>query len=84
MLCDKCQGDLHNQPIVGLRIMWGMRSHNNGQWRGGSILDPRTGHIYECLMILKDNGQVLDVHGYFAIPLVGRTQTWHRLAETAQ
>ena len=75
--CIKCRGELKNQPIKGMRMMWNMAA-NDGQWSGGDILDPKTGNIYRCRLRLSKDGQELEVRGYMGIALFGRSQTWHR------
>src|SRR6185312_17413619 len=38
-ICTACQGNQHNQPIVGMVILSGLKSNEN-QWAQGHILDP--------------------------------------------
>lgn len=76
-ICDKCEGDKHNQPVVGMTIMWGVKQDGD-QWDGGKIMDPGNGKIYKVKLTLDDNGQKLDVRGYIGWSLFGRTQTWIR------
>src|SRR5215472_9617422 len=73
--CDKCPGDLHNKPMVGLVIIRGMKKHGD-EYSGGEILDPDTGWIYRCRFILTVNGSRLVVRGYIGISIAGRSQTW--------
>ncbi|HJP98512.1 MAG TPA: DUF2147 domain-containing protein [Rhodanobacteraceae bacterium] len=75
--CEKCEGERHNKPVVGMTIMWGVKKDGD-QWDGGQILDPNNGKIYKVKLELADNGQKLDVRGYIGMPLLGRTQTWMR------
>lgn len=77
-ICDKCEGDLHNKPVVGMTIMWGVKKDGD-VWDGGQILDPGKGKIYRVQLSLADNGQQLDVRGYLFI--FHRTQTWIRKVE---
>jgi uncharacterized protein (DUF2147 family) len=76
-ICEKCEGERHNQPVVGMTIMWGVKKDGD-QWDGGQILDPNNGKTYKVKLTPKDNGQKLDVRGYVGMPLLGRTQTWIR------
>ncbi len=76
-LCDKCQGERKDQPIVGMTILWGMKQ-SGSEWSGGEILDPKKGKTYRCKMSLSDDGQKLKVRGYIGISLIGRTQFWVR------
>ena len=76
-VCVKCEGDLKDQPVLGLRIMWDFRKDGE-RWSGGRILDPDNGKTYRCNLSLADGGKKLDVRGFIGIALIGRTQTWIR------
>lgn len=78
-VCDKCDGDRHGKPIIGLEIIRGMRQDGN-EWDGGRVLDPETGSVYHGSMRLEDGGQKLVLRGYIGISLFGRSQTWLRAA----
>lgn len=75
--CYLCSGDLKDRPLVGLQIMSGF-VQNGGRWSGGQILDPETGKIYSASLALEDGGKKLRLHGYFLIPVLGRTEHWIR------
>ncbi len=77
-LCLKCAGALKNQPVLGMRILWGMRQDGN-QWSGGQILDPENGDIYRCTMSVENGGSELDVRGYIGVSIFGRTEKWVRV-----
>jgi uncharacterized protein (DUF2147 family) len=76
-LCDKCQDERKDQPIIGMTILTGMKADGD-QYDGGRILDPSNGKIYRSRMSLGKDGKTLDVRGYIGVPLLGRTQTWLR------
>jgi len=76
--CTACDGDQRNKPIVGMVILSGLKA-NQAQWSKGRILDPENGRTYNCSVRLADSGKQLNVHGYVGIPLLGRSQTWHRV-----
>lgn len=76
--CVACSGDKHDQPIVGMVILSGLKSGDN-QWARGQILDPENGKTYHCTARLMENGKKLNVHGYTGLPLFGRLQTWERV-----
>jgi uncharacterized protein (DUF2147 family) len=76
-LCEECNGDLRNAPIVGMKILRRLR-WDGEQYSGGEILDPDDGKVYRCSMRLVDGGRKLEVRGFIGIPLLGRTQTWLR------
>jgi uncharacterized protein (DUF2147 family) len=76
-LCRKCSGDLKDKPVIGMTLIRGL-TRDGDSWDGGTILDPDTGNTYSAEMHLLDNGQKLEVRGYFGISLLGRSQTWVR------
>lgn len=76
-VCDKCEGDLHNQPVEGMTILWGL-TRDGDEWSGGKILDPNNGKIYKAKMELIDGGMKLKVRGYIGFSLLGRSQVWER------
>ncbi len=80
-LCTACEGDKHNQPIVGMVILEELTQDqkNHQQWVNGHILDPKTGKVYKSMIELMENGEALKVRGYIGLPLFGRSQTWIRL-----
>jgi uncharacterized protein (DUF2147 family) len=75
--CYLCSGVLKDHPLVGLQILSGFVQNGN-QWSGGQILDPETGKIYSASLSLEDRGKKLRLHGYFLIPMLGRTEHWLR------
>ncbi|MBS0569525.1 MAG: DUF2147 domain-containing protein [Proteobacteria bacterium] len=75
--CTDCPGERHNQPVLGMTILWNF--HRDGDaWSGGEVLDPESGDVYRATLRLEDGGARLDVHGYIGIPLLGRSQVWSR------
>lgn len=80
-VCDECSGDLKGKPIVGLTIINGVRKNaeHAGQWDGGSILDPNNGKTYKLRLRPAEDNKKLDVRGYIGTPMIGRSQTWHRV-----
>ncbi len=80
--CGQCSGSRHDQPVLGMTILWGLRDEG-GRWSDGRILDPETGHVYHCVLRLSDHGDRLQVRGYIGLPLFGRTQTWLRASSAA-
>ncbi len=77
--CDKCQGSLHDQRIIGMTILRGL-TLDDDEWSGGTILDPKNGKTYSCFVKVLEDGQKLSLRGYIGISLLGRTQTWLRTA----
>lgn len=76
-VCKKCEGDRKDQPIRGMKILWGAK-RSGDTWTGGKILDPNNGKVYRCNLTPTDGGKKLVVRGYVGIALIGRTQTWIR------
>ena len=75
--CEKCEGSLHNQPVLGLTFLWGFTKQGD-EYQGGEILDPESGKIYRAKMKLVDGGKKLEVRGFIGFSLFGRSQTWLR------
>ena len=76
-LCEKCEGALKGKPMIGMTILSGMKP-DGGDYGGGQIIDPSSGKTYQSRMTLSPDGKVLAVRGYIGLPMLGRTQTWHR------
>ena len=75
-LCEDCPGERHNQPVLGMTILWNFHRHGDA-WEGGEVLDPEEGRIYRANLHLRDDAH-LDVHGFIGVPLLGRSQVWER------
>jgi uncharacterized protein (DUF2147 family) len=75
--CYLCSGAPKDRPLVGLQVLWAFHPEGSG-WSGGQVLDPETGRIYRASLALEDGGKKLRLHGYFGIPLFGRTEHWVR------
>ena len=75
-LCLKCKGENKNKPIEGLLILKDLILEED-TWEGGTILDPKSGKIYDCYISLEDNN-TLKVRGFLGFSLLGRTQIWKR------
>jgi len=73
--CEKCKGRLHNKPVVGMTMIWGLSKDGNA-YEGGYILDPKNGKTYKA-KIWSENPNTLKVRGY--IGFFFRTQTWYRV-----
>lgn len=78
--CTLCTGERHNQPIIGLVLMRHLRPES-GEYVGGDILDPDTGHIWGCSLRLTDGGRQLIMRGFLGISILGRSQTWQRVED---
>jgi len=82
-LCTACKGARHNQRIVGMVIMEGLKqsAKNPNEWNDGQILDPLNGKSYGCMITVMNDGKTLNVRGFIGFSLFGRTQTWIRVAK---
>lgn len=76
-VCEKCEGALKDQPVIGMTFLWGLKKDSD-DWTGGAILDPKNGKTYNARLSLDDEGRKLRVRGYIGTPLLGRTQVWLR------
>lgn len=76
-ICQKCEGERKDQPVVGMTIMWGLKKDGE-DWKGGKILDPKSGKVYNCKLHLTDGGRKLEMRGFVGFSLIGRTQVWER------
>ena len=76
LVCEECTGEDKGKPLSGLVIIRGMHEEN-GELRGGKVLDPESGKFYYGKIYLKDGNLVLrgslDKRG-----ILGRNQTWLR------
>jgi uncharacterized protein (DUF2147 family) len=79
--CDKCTDERKDRPILGLPIIRNVKVNADDAtlWDGGEILDPNNGKTYKVRLRPADGGKKLEVRGYIGAPLLGRTQTWHRV-----
>ena len=74
--CDKCPDEFKDKPLLGLKIMWGLKKKSPEEWVDGKIMDPNNGKIYSCKLKISESGKELEVRGYLGFSLLGRTQTW--------
>ena len=76
-LCEECEGDKRNRPIVGMVIVEGLKPYED-YWKNGTILDPASGSTYSCSIWFEDGKtDELKVRGKHWTGLY-RTQTWYR------
>lgn len=78
-LCEECEGDMKDQPIEGMKFIWGFEKTAEGEWEEGRLLDPETGDIYSGNITIAEDPSKLDVRGYVGISLFGRSQTWNKV-----
>jgi uncharacterized protein (DUF2147 family) len=75
--CEKCEGALKDQPVIGMTILSGLKKDGD-EYNGGQILDPANGKLYKSKLSVTEDGKKLNVRGYIGMPMLGRTQTWVR------
>lgn len=76
-VCERCDDDRRNQPIIGLEIIRGLKPHGRS-WADGKILNPEDGKIYHLKATPAEAGTKLEMRGYIGLPIFGRSQTWIR------
>jgi hypothetical protein len=80
--CTKCEGEQKDAPVLGLTFIKAMKRQGLA-YENGKILDPRDGSVYSARMELSPDGHQLSVRGYLGISLLGKTEVWTRLPDTA-
>lgn len=76
-ICDKCEGEDKNKPIVGFVLIRNLQKDGR-YYEGGTIFDPQKGKQYKYRIGLDaDNEDLLQVRGYVAFFYA--TQYWERI-----
>jgi len=75
--CKRCEGELKDKPLVGLRILWDFKKDGD-RWSGGKVFDPDNGKTYRCYLAVEEGGKKLKVRGFIGFSILGRTQYWLR------
>jgi uncharacterized protein (DUF2147 family) len=78
LICKPCQGSLRNQPLLGLRILSGMKRVDTENYAGGEVLDPDDGKTYQCRTRLSEDGNTIQVTGYLSPYWIGQSEIWRR------
>ena len=77
-VCIKCEGELKNEPVIGMEIIKGGEKNDEGEWKGKYLFDPEQAMTFRFKIWLNpDNKNELKVRGYLAF--LYRTQTWIRV-----
>jgi uncharacterized protein (DUF2147 family) len=77
-VCDKCNDDRKDQPVLGLTILRGLKVSESDAtvFEGGTIVDPNNGKSYRTRLKPVEDGKKLEMRGYIG-PFY-RTQVWIR------
>ncbi|MGH7004091.1 MAG: DUF2147 domain-containing protein, partial [Alphaproteobacteria bacterium] len=67
------------RPILGLEFLSNFtQSSAPGVWEGGRIYNPEDGEVYRGTITAAPGGKLL-LRGYVGIPLLGKSEEWHRV-----
>jgi uncharacterized protein (DUF2147 family) len=75
--CAQCPSPQTNHPIVGLKIISGLKPIGSAEYANGEIIEPKTGRVYRLNAKLTP-AKTLELRGFLGISLLGRTQIWQR------
>ncbi len=78
--CVDCAEGYNGRILRNERIMTGY-TRDGSEYRGGRIVDPKTGRTYRSVMKLVEgsNGNRLYLRGFVGIRALGRSQEWRRV-----
>ncbi|WP_258103663.1 DUF2147 domain-containing protein [Marinoscillum sp. MHG1-6] len=72
-LCTECDDYRKDQPVVGMDIITDLEYNGrSGEYKGGEILDPTSGNVYNCKAWLGKDG-FLRIRGYLMFFSLGKT-----------
>ena len=74
--CSKCEGDLKDKPLVGMKILWDLKKEGN-EWADGKIFNPADGGTYTSKAKLTEGGKTLEVTGKWMF--FSKQQQWQRV-----
>ena len=75
-ICVNCKRKDKGKPLARLVIVNNL-SWDGESWEDGTILDPKSGKLYDCYITFEDNNN-LKVRGFLGFSILGRTQNWIR------
>ena len=76
-------GRVNQMPVVGTPWIFGLTRNRNGEWSGGSIINPEDGRMYRCRIIFRPadgrrfNTDTLEVRGEIGLG-IGSSQFWQK------
>ena len=73
---------LRSRDLVGIPLFQGFHHDSDLKWKGGTIYDPESGKTYDCKLWFEDGDlSKLKARGFIGISILGRTETFERVAE---
>lgn len=78
LLCTRCTGSLRNHPLLGLRILSGMKRKDLKHFEEGEILDTDDGKTYLCHIRLAEDGNTIEITSYVNSIEIGQPEVWRR------
>src|ERR1035437_5013944 len=78
LICISCPGSLRNHPLLGLRILSGLKRKDRLTFVEGEIIDPDDGNKYRCNIRLSEDGNTIEVTGYLTFNWIGHSEIWRR------
>jgi uncharacterized protein (DUF2147 family) len=79
-------GRPNQMEVAGTPWIYGLTLHRSGEWRGGKIVNPEDGNIYNCKIVFhpadgrRYTVDTLEVRGEIGLG-IGRSQYWRRTDE---
>ena len=71
---------LRNRLWQGMTVVDNLTCHGNGEWGGGSVYDPNTGHTFDATVRLTAPDQLV-VRGYWKVSWLGKSLRFHRVTD---
>ena len=69
--------DVSGRPLCGIALVSGLEREAPGRWEDGEIYNPKSGQTFGAQIESLDVNS-LEVRGYAAVPLLGKSQVWKR------
>lgn len=78
--CIKCPAPFTDQPIVGMRVLWGFKQDAGHalKFTDGHAFDPKNGKTYRANLRVSGDQRRMMLRGYIGTPILGRTEVWLR------
>ena len=81
-------GKISIMPVAGTPWIYGLSKGKNGEWSGGSVINPEDGNIYKCKITFrpadgkKYKTDTLEMRGEIGLG-IGRSQFWQKSDQAA-